>query len=81
MGAELVVVFLSTNYYGPPDTLPGIVQSLGIRFLDTTEAFHRHRDSGKPSPYIQGDGHPNAIGHALIAHEVEDYLKRERLAP
>ncbi|MBV8392696.1 MAG: hypothetical protein JOY81_05890 [Alphaproteobacteria bacterium] len=81
MGAELVIVFLTTNYYGPPETLPGIVQSLGLRYLDTTEAFHRHRDAGKPSPYIPGDGHPNAIGHALIAHEIEDYLKRERLAP
>lgn len=81
IGAELLVVFPSTNYYGPPETLPGIAQSLGIRFLDTTEAFRRHRDAGKPSPYIQGDGHPNEVGHALIAREIEDYLRREKLAP
>ena len=66
-----MVVFLSTNYYGPPETLPGIVQSLGIRYLDTTEAFRRHRDAGKPSPYIQGDGHTNAAGHALIDGRVK----------
>jgi hypothetical protein len=59
------------------------VESLGggVRFLDTTDAFRRHKADGGPSPYIQGDGHPNAIGHALIAGEIVDYVNREHLLP
>lgn len=79
--SQLVVVFLPTNYYGPPAALPGIVDKVGdgIRFLDLTPAFERNRREGGPNPYIVGDGHPSAAGHALIASEIARYVQREGL--
>jgi len=83
MGAQLLVVFLTTNYYGPPDSLPGMVKTLGAgaHYLDTTEAFRALKASGGADPYIVGDGHPNAVGHALIAREIAAYVRREGLLP
>jgi hypothetical protein len=83
MGAKLLVVFLTTNYYGPPDSLPGMVKALGAGayYLDTTEAFRKLKAEGGANPYIVGDGHPNATGHALIAREIAVYVRREGLLP
>lgn len=83
MGAQLLVVFLTTNYYGPPESLPGVVKALGAgaHYVDTTEAFRRNKANGGPNPYIVGDGHPNAVGHALIAGEIAAYVRREGLLP
>lgn len=80
-GAQLLVVFLPTNYYGPPAALPGIVDKVGngIRYLDLTPAFERNRREGGPNPYIVGDGHPGVAGHALIAAEIAKYVRREGL--
>lgn len=82
-GSQLLVVFLPTNYYGPPAALPGIIDKVGggIRFLDLTPAFERNRRDGGPNPYIVGDGHPGAAGHALIAAEIARYVRREGLLP
>jgi hypothetical protein len=79
--AKLLVVFLTTAFFDAPPSLPGIIRALGsdVHYLDTTEAFRRQRDTGGPSPYILGDGHPNAIGHALIAQQIVDYVRRENL--
>jgi hypothetical protein len=80
-GSQLLVVFLPTNYYGPPAALPGIIDKVGdgIRYLDVTSAFERNRREGGPNPYIVGDGHPGAAGHALIAAEIAKYVQREGL--
>jgi hypothetical protein len=80
-GAQLLVVFLPTNYYGPPAALPGIIDKVGdgIRFLDLTGAFERNRREGGPNPYIVGDGHPGVAGHALIATEIAKYVRGEGL--
>jgi hypothetical protein len=80
-GSQLLVVFLPTNYYGPPAALPGIIDKVGggIRYLDLTGAFERNRQEGGPSPYIVGDGHPGVAGHALIAAEIAKYVRREGL--
>jgi hypothetical protein len=80
-GAQLLVVFLPTNYYGPPAALPGIIGKVGggIRYLDLTGAFERNRQEGGPNPYIVGDGHPGLAGHALIEDEIARYVRRERL--
>ncbi len=80
-GSRLLVVFLPTNYYGPPAALPGIIDKVGegIRYLDLTPAFERNRREGGPNPYIVGDGHPSAAGHALIAAEIAKYVRREGL--
>jgi hypothetical protein len=80
-GSQLLVVFLPTNYYGPPAALPGIIDKVGggIRYLDLTGAFERNRQVGGPNPYIVGDGHPGVAGHALIANEIAKYVRREGL--
>jgi hypothetical protein len=80
-GAQLLVVFLPTNYYGPPAALPGIIDKVGggIRYLDLTAAFARNRQEGGPNPYIVGDGHPGVAGHALIADEIAKYVRQEGL--
>ena len=80
-GSQLLVVFLPTNYYGPPAALPGIIDKVGngIRYLDLTPAFERNRREDGPNPYIVGDGHPGAAGHALIAGEIAKYVQREGL--
>ncbi len=80
-GAQLLVAFLPTNYYGPPAALPGIIEKVGggIRYLDLTPAFARNRKEGGPDPYIVGDGHPSLAGHALIAGEIARYVRREGL--
>jgi len=83
-GSQLLVVFLPTNYYGAPAALPGIIDRVGgsIRYLDLTAAFARNKQAGGPNPYIVGDGHPSAAGHALIAEEIAQYIRREAmLAP
>jgi hypothetical protein len=79
--ARLLVVFLPTNYYGPPAALPGIIDKVGggVRYLDLTGPFERNRKGGGPNPYIVGDGHPSVAGHALIANEIAQYVRRERL--
>lgn len=80
-GAQLLVVFLPTNYYGPPAALPGIIAEVGggIRYLDLTNAFERNRKEGGPNPYIVGDGHPGLAGHALIADEIAKHVRRKGL--
>lgn len=77
MGTQLLVVYLPTNYYGPPAGLPKVIGN--IRLLDLTESFLRNKQAGGPNPYIVGDGHPSAAGHDLIANEVAKYIRRERL--
>lgn len=80
-GSQLLVVFLPTNYYGPPTALPGIIDKVGegIRYLDLASAFERNRREGGPNPYIVGDGHPSGAGHALIAAEIAKYVRKEGL--
>ena len=80
-GSQLLVVFLPTNYYGPPAALPGIIDKVGegIRYLDLTPAFERNRQDDGPNPYIVGDGHPGVAGHAIIAAEIAKYVQREGL--
>ena len=81
-GSQLLVVFLPTNYYGPPAALPGIIDKVGggIRYLDLTPAFERNRQEGGPNPYIVGDGHPGVAGHALIAAEIAKYVRARGIA-
>ena len=80
-GSQLLVVFLPTNYYGPPAALPGIIDKVGggIRYLDLTGAFERNKRDGGPNPYIVGDGHPGVAGHALIAAEIAKYVRGQGL--
>ena len=77
MNAQLLVVYLPTNYWGPPAGLARVIGN--IRLLDLTESFQRNKEAGGPNPYIVGDGHPSAAGNALIAAEVAKYIRRERL--
>lgn len=77
MGTQLLVVYLPTNYWGPPKGLAGAIGN--IRLLDLTESFARNKEAGGPNPYIVGDGHPSAAGNALIASEIVKYVRREGL--
>ena len=77
MGAQLLVVYLPTNYWGPPAGLARVIGN--IRLLDLTESFQRNKEAGGPNPYIVGDGHPSAAGNALIAGEIAKYIRREGL--
>ncbi len=77
MGTQLLVVYLPTNYWGPPAGLAGAIGN--IRLLDLTESFKRNKEAGGPNPYIVGDGHPSAAGNALIASEIVKYIRREGL--
>jgi len=77
MGSKLLVVYLPTNYYGPPAGLAKVIGN--IRLLDLTESFLRNREAGGPNPYIVGDGHPSAAGNKLIADEIARYIRREGL--
>lgn len=77
MGTQLLVVYLPTNYWGPPKGLAGAIGN--IRLLDLTESFARNKEAGGPNPYIVGDGHPSAAGNALIANEIVKYVRREGL--
>ena len=77
MGSQLLVVYLPTNYWGPPAGLAKVIGN--IRLLDLTQSFHRNREAGGPNPYIVGDGHPSADGNALIAREIAAYIRREGL--
>ena len=77
MGSRLLVVYLPTNYWGPPAGLAGAIGN--IRLLDLTQSFQRNKEAGGPNPYIVGDGHPSAAGNALIAREVAAYIRREGL--
>ena len=72
MGAELLVVYLPTNYYSAPDSLSRIIGD--TRLLDLTEAFQRERDKGA-NLYIVGDGHPNHAAHELISREIAKYVR------
>lgn len=77
MGSRLLVVYLPTNYWGPP---AGLAKTIGnVPLLDLTQAFHRNREAGGLNPYIVGDGHPSADGNALIAREVAAHIRREGL--
>lgn len=77
MGTQLLVVYLPTNYWGPPKGLARVIGN--IRLLDLTESFARNKEAGGPNPYIVGDGHPSAAGNALIASEIAKYIRREGL--
>lgn len=77
MGTELLIVYLPTNYWGPPAGLARVIGN--IRLLDLTESFARNKEAGGPNPYIVGDGHPSAAGNALIASEIVKYVRREGL--
>lgn len=77
MGTQLLVVYLPTNYWGPPKGLAGAIGN--IRLLDLTESFAHNKELGGPNPYIVGDGHPSAAGNALIANEIVKYVRREGL--
>jgi hypothetical protein len=77
IGAQLLVVYIPTNYWGPP---AGLARAIGnIRLLDLTESFRRNKEEGGPNLYIVGDGHPSAAAHALIADEIAKYVRREKL--
>ncbi len=77
MGSRLLVVYLPTNYWGPP---AGLAKAIGkVPLLDLTQSFHRNREAGGPNPYIVGDGHPSADGNALIAREIAAHVRREGL--
>ncbi len=76
MGAELLVVYIPWRYEPAP---PELMRAIGkTRLLDLTSAFERHRAAGEQL-YVVDDGHPNAAAHAIIADEVERYIRREGL--
>jgi hypothetical protein len=76
MGAELIVVYIPWRYEPAP---PELIRAIGkTRLLDLTSAFERHRAAGEEL-YVVDDGHPNAAAHAIIAEEIERYIRRERL--
>ncbi len=77
MSSKLLVVYIPSNYWGPPAALPRVIGK--ARFLDLTERFKRNKDEGGANPYIVGDGHPSAAGHALVADEIAKYIRREGL--
>jgi hypothetical protein len=78
MGAELLVIHIPTKYEAAP---PELARNLGkaTRLLDLAEALNRHKDSGGAPLHIVDDGHPNPLGHELIAREIARYLREERL--
>ena len=72
IGANLLVVYLPTNYYSAPKALPRVIGDISL--LDLTEAFQRERDKGA-NLYIVGDGHPNQAAHELISREIAKYVR------
>jgi lysophospholipase L1-like esterase len=61
----------------PPDPggpLRGAFEKLGIAHLDLTPAFRLRAAAGEQL-FFEADGHPNAVGYALIAEGVLSYLK------
>ena len=78
MGAELLVVHIPTKFEAAP---PELVRNLGktTRLLDLAEALNRHKDTGGAPIHIVDDGHPNPLGHELIAREIARYIRQERL--
>ena len=74
--AELLVVYLPTNYYSAPEGLQRVVGE--TRLLDLTEAFQREKAKGA-NLYIVGDGHPNQAAHELISQEIVKYVRDNRL--
>ncbi|MDB5487262.1 MAG: hydrolase family protein [Reyranella sp.] len=72
IGAELLVVYLPTNYYSAPEALQRVIGD--IRLLDLTGAFQREKAKGA-NLYIVGDGHPNQAAHELISQEIAKYVR------
>jgi hypothetical protein len=83
VGARLVVAHLPW-FGGVPDPPPvELLEALpkGVVFVDLSAAVERHRRTPDAAPLvIEGDGHPNAAGHALIARELEERIGRHGLA-
>jgi hypothetical protein len=77
MGAQLLVVYIPTNFEPPP---PELTRTIGdARLLDMTPVFDRHKEAGGAPLYVVDDFHPNELAHSLIAREVERYIAREGL--
>lgn len=77
MNAELLVVFIPTAYEPAPPELARYIGS--TRLIDMTPIFERHRREGGAPLYVIDDGHPNQLAHALIAGEIERYVRVEKL--
>ena len=77
MGATLLVVYIPANYQAAPAQLARNIGS--TRLLDLTAVFVRDREAGGEPLYVVDDGHPTAHAHALIAEEIERYIRREGL--
>ena len=82
-GARLVIVYLS--FFGknqaepPPDDLINSLQD-DIIFVDLTSSVNEYYESeNNPTLALPADYHPGVHGHALIARELEDVLRQERL--
>jgi hypothetical protein len=54
------------------------LDSAGVSHVDALDALRQ--SSGQPY-YEDADGHPNAVGHAVIARVVEAWLSREAVRP
>jgi hypothetical protein len=82
LGAKLLVVYIPMNFTPLPDAVRHALEGLDLTVIDTTDVFLNARTSGGSPPYIQGDGHPSASGHALIADEIVRVIEqRHLLAP
>lgn len=77
MGSQLLVIYIPLNFEPAPPELARIIGK--TRLLDLAPAFERHRAAGGPPLYVIDDGHPNPAAHALIAREIAEYIRREKL--
>ena len=59
---------------------PAVFEALGIPFYDVTPTVAAIRSRGPGAFIIQGDGHPNERGAALIAQTVWREFLAEQLA-
>jgi hypothetical protein len=78
VGASLVVVFIPArdDASATPAQLAQLSRSLGHRLLDITPSMRANSTSA--AAFYLPDGHPNKIGHALIAESIVNFLSSSK---
>jgi lysophospholipase L1-like esterase len=71
---EVYLPLLDKTTPDPSGPLRNAFERLGIAYLDLTPAFRQRAAAGEQL-FFEVDGHPNAVGYALIAEAVLSYLK------
>ena len=83
LGARFVVVFIpylrKEQHSAAPAELIKALKGRKVPFLDLTAAVNQHYKRGGGPLHFEKDDHPNEAAHALIAVELEKFMRRNRL--